>query len=495
MIALRPAASVAALSTALATLPASAEITPAEVWANWQAVLTMSEQEMMVDSVDVSDDRVVVHGLALATSADGLNFRFDFGTLELVAAPGGTVEVVMEDVYTVTMTDDFEEARLVFEIVQAGTELIASGTPGMVRYDFVSPEVTVRATEFVIPDMRGDDDASLVFEARAVNTAGHYLFASDYSVLTSSGTMDSFTMDLDLTAPGDLGYMRGDLEFGASTSSVDIRNAHMLEEDPMMAMMSGLSMAVDMDIASSRMSFDFLDGSERVQFDYDSLGNALAFLFNRDGFMFDVRGGATTFTGMVPDFPFPVEMGMEEVAMRFDLPMTLEDAPPREMTALTRMVGLTVSEDIFGMFDPARVLPRTPATFIVDITGVGILNVMEAMMGGDMPITLDSMSLNELRVAFGGAELTGSGALTFDMDDLDTFDGIPRPEGIVSLALSGGNAFLDALGQLGLLGQEELMGARMGIGMFGRPVGPDQTESVIEFTPDGGLSVNGMRLQ
>ena len=53
--------------------------------------------------------------------------------------------------------------------------------------------------------------------------------------------------------------------------------------------------------------------------------------------------------------------------------------------------------------------------------------------------------------------------------DLTTFDGMPRPEGALDLELTGGNTLLDTLVAMGLLPEEQAMGARMMLGLFARP--------------------------
>lgn len=494
MIALRSAVSAAALSTALAAVPAAAQVTPQLVWDNWQTVFELGDQDVSIASVDATADRISVTGVSLSTMADDLILVVDIPSIEFISAPGGTVEIRTAPAYTISISDSFEDARVVFELRQPGMQLTASGSPDAVRYDFTLPAAEFEAIEFSFPEGTGGTPSAEIF-GRVVNSTGHYLFASDGSLFSSSGTMESFDVTFDVVAPDDLGFLRGNVAIAGVTSTVEMANLHLLEDDPMMAMMMGLSIGMTIAVDRVDFAFDFEDGPDQAQMEYSSVGNTGEFLFNRDGLVYDLRNGTARLTALVPDFPLPLELGVDETAMRVAVPITLDGAPPRDYALLTRLVGLTVSDEIMSIFDPVRALPRTPTTFIVDVTGVGIVDVMMAMMGSDMPLVLESMSLNELRVVFGGAELTGSGAFTFDMNDLITFDGLPRPEGRLSLALAGGNALLDAIGQLGLFAPEEMMGIRMGIGMVGRPVGPDQVESVIEVTPDGALMVNGMRMQ
>ena len=63
-----------------------------------------------------------------------------------------------------------------------------------------------------------------------------------------------------------------------------------------------------------------------------------------------------------------------------------------------------------------------------------------------------------------GAVAKGSGDFTFDMNDLQTFDGM-RPEGEASIVVSGLNSVFDQLIEAGLLQPDQLMPIRMGLGM------------------------------
>ncbi len=74
--------------------------------------------------------------------------------------------------------------------------------------------------------------------------------------------------------------------------------------------------------------------------------------------------------------------------------------------------------------------------------------------------------------------------------------GMGSPVGAVNLALAGGNGLMDKLVAMGLLPQEQAMGARMMMGIFTVPGdGPDTLKSNIEFTKDGQILANGQRIR
>ena len=104
--------------------------------------------------------------------------------------------------------------------------------------------------------------------------------------------------------------------------------------------------------------------------------------------------------------------------------------------------------------------------------------------------------MNTLVVDAAGARLEGQGDVTFDNTDQTTFPGMPKPVGAVDLSLVGGNGLLDKLVGMGMLPEEQAMGARMMMGLFAVPgTEPDTLSSKIEFTEDGQVLANGQRIK
>ena len=73
---------------------------------------------------------------------------------------------------------------------------------------------------------------------------------------------------------------------------------------------------------------------------------------------------------------------------------------------------------------------------------------------------------------------------------------MPRPKGGVDLTLVGGNGLLDKLVGMGLLPEEQAMGARMMMGLFAVPgEGEDTLNSRIEVNDEGHVLANGQRIR
>ncbi|MEJ6477729.1 MAG: DUF2125 domain-containing protein, partial [Octadecabacter sp.] len=152
--------------------------------------------------------------------------------------------------------------------------------------------------------------------------------------------------------------------------------------------------------------------------------------------------------------------------------------------------------------DPGEILPRDPATVSIELSGTAtpFFDLLdpeqaEAAAMSERPGELNTLSLDGLKLAVAGALVTGNGRFVFDNDDLQTFDGFPRPKGAVTLNINGVNSLIDKLIQMGLLPAEEAMGGRMMLGMFATPVGDDMLTSTIEVNDEGHVLANGQRLR
>jgi hypothetical protein len=199
------------------------------------------------------------------------------------------------------------------------------------------------------------------------------------------------------------------------------------------------------------------------------------------------------------DMPFPpISAALDESAFNFVMPLSKSDFPS-EFEMIVRLVGLSANDDIWNIFDPAAVLPRDPATLVVDFSGMGnwltnifAPDVQETMMG-----IIHAASLNELTLSAAGSELTGKGDFTFDYNDMTTFAGLPKPTGSTNLQLIGGNGLLDKLIAMGLVPEEQAMSARMMMALFTTmAVGSEDTiTSEIVIEEDGSIFANGQRLQ
>jgi len=183
------------------------------------------------------------------------------------------------------------------------------------------------------------------------------------------------------------------------------------------------------------------------------------------------------------------------------MPLTKSDEP-NDFGFLMKLAGLEIGDMIWDRLDPAQVMPRDPATIIIDFSGqmnwlIDIIDPEQAAaFTGEAPAELHFITINDITLSAAGAEITGGGEFTFDNSDLETFNGMPAPSGFFEMRLVGLNGLLDRLIQMGIMPQDQAMGMRMMFGLFARPAdGEDTMISTIEVKSDGSVFANGQQIK
>ena len=272
--------------------------------------------------------------------------------------------------------------------------------------------------------------------------------------------------------------------------------------DPEMMMMNGMAVDGGYTTEGGSYLFDVTDPeSGQTNGTVTTQGSSLDFAVSKDAVAYTSNATGVALEATSSAMPLPLTLSLAELGATFELPLSRTDAPAPWALGIN-MSGLALDEQIWAMFDPQAMLPRDPATVVLDLAGTAtvLFNVTdpaqaEAMAASPMPVEVETVDLNELNIAFGGAQITGTGAFTLDNADMTTIPGMPKPTGAVDLQLNGVNGLIDALAGMGLLPDQQVLGARMMLGAFTTATGDDQATSRIEFTEDGQILANGQRLQ
>jgi hypothetical protein len=505
-------------STALVMLfaaPAFADVTPEQVWENWLAFSTSSGQTVTTESVERDGDTLVVTGMQMAIEQEGVTGTGSIDEIRFQEMGDGTVEVTMSETYPFEMTIDSPEAdadptTLAIEIRQPGLTVTASGDEVETVYDFSGPEMTIALTSVEGVDAEAVD---LTVEATLTNVTGKYLVAvgeGEESSLTSSFAADNMVLTVagsDLDPSPAEGEMAGPSDMKINLSMADLTgttNGTFLGSEAMADMAAALKagFATDGTFSSGATTYDMevTEAAGVTKITGQGESNTISFVMNSDQLSYS--GGATgvTMSMSAPEIPFPqVNLAYAEAAFGFQMPVSVTEEPS-DFSLLTRIVDLTVSDEIWAMIDPTAQLPRDPATLVIDTKGkatlfVDIMDPAAMETAGEQPPgELNALDITALQAKIAGAELTGSGALTFDNTDLVTYGGMPAPTGKIDLKLVGGNTLMDKLVAMGLLPEDQVMGFRMMLSMFANATGEDELSSTLEFK-DGGFFANGQQLQ
>ena len=122
-------------------------------------------------------------------------------------------------------------------------------------------------------------------------------------------------------------------------------------------------------------------------------------------------------------------------------------------------------------------------------SGKGFIAALD-QSGGSTPKALKLYGIEEDRYS-GEADYWSHGGV------LNLSSGFAQDNTTLAVSIFGANGLMDKLVVMGLLPQEQAMGARMMLGLFAKPGdGPDSLVSKIEVDgATGGISANGQQLQ
>ena len=484
---------------------ASAAVTPQEVWASWQAMLTSAGQELTVGDTADSGSAIEVTDVAV-TQKDpmGGSASISFDKLTFTDNGDGTVTVAMPDSYPLALAFPAEAdgpGSMKLTVSQPGMTIVAGGSATETSYDFTAPSMTIKLDE--ITDASGkvlDTQADMVMtEATAKylvaqdgdKTGLDMSYAAKGVVLNVSGTDNS----------GSGGQGKGTVSLAdlSGTTKGNFLGADIMA-NMAVALNSGFTMDSTMSFGAMLADLDITEASGPTKMTAVATGGGFNVAMNKDRMNYGTSLTGAKFTVSGAEIPFPqVELAFAESGFNVMMPVSKSDSP-QDFTFLTKLVDFTVSEDIWAIIDPGAALSREPATVIVDLKGTGfwtkdIMDPSVQMDGMEAPGELHSLDLTQVLAKAAGAEVSATGGLTFDNADLATFDGVPRPEGKITVGIKGVNQLVDNLIAIGILSDDDAMGFRMGLAMFARPgAGPDELTSEIEFK-DGGLFANGQQLQ
>ncbi|WP_151720246.1 DUF2125 domain-containing protein [Gemmobacter serpentinus] len=481
---------------------ALADVTPEQVWENWKAVSTSYGQTLTTASEAREGNALVVKGITMTSKQDGAEATMLLDQAIFTDQGNGSVVMTMSETSKMEVkTPAVEETPATtsqISIANPGMTVTVSGTPEAMRYEFVGPSVTLSLDSI---DGGGEVPDDMKVEAVLTGLKGSYDIAGTTDkTIASNATLDGLAIGFSGSDPAEGSKVNGSVNLAgiAATS-----NSAMFGDMANMAaaLKAGTKMDGDITYQSASMDITVVDASGETKVQGTNAGGALNFAMDaaRLAYGGTVKDASVTLSG--GQLPFPqVNLAYKEGA--FDLVMPLQKSDtPADFSFMTKIADLTISDEVWGMLDPAAQLPRDPITVHLDTTGKVKLNadLMDEAAMGQMeanPGELHALDLKALEVKFGGAQVTGNGAMTFDNTDLATYGGVPAPTGTVDLKAVGLNGLLDKLMAMGLVPEDQMMGARMMLGMFAKMVEgePDTMTSKVEFK-DKHLFVNGMQLQ
>lgn len=482
-----------------------ADITAQQVWDNWKALGTASGQTMTAASESMEGDTLTVTGLDMVSTFEGGQAAGRIDEVKFREMGDGRVEITMSPDYTLTMnfTDNAgAPVEIGVAVSQAGMQMIAAGDNASTNYDFSAETVSVATTSV----KENGVELPMAFALNGNAATGSYVMSEAGAGIVNLDSSAGFG-DLSFTFSFNDTNLQTDTAIQGAVAGVTMKSAGtfgegiMMHEELIDALRAGFRSSVALTYGPTQFSFNVTEARGATSGTGVNQGGSIAFAIDKSQISY--KGGAkgVDISIVSPDIPFPqAQLAYAESVV--DIVVPIGAAPEsQDYTFVTKLIDLTVSDEIWSMIDPGATIPRDPATLIIDTTAKATLQVdlmdeaAMAALGGAPAGTIEALEIPALQLKIGGADLTGNGAFTFDNTDLTTFGGIPAPSGKLDLRLLGGNKLLDSLIALGVVPEDAAMQARMMMGMFARPgAEPDSLESTLEFK-DGGFFANGMQLQ
>ena len=499
-------ASSTAVLAILAGTGAFADVTPEEVWQNWQDMSTSAGQTITAASAARDGDTLVVEGVTISYDKDGTSFTSTIDQIDFADNGDGSVDVTTSDSYEMSLKapaaaeiDGAVPTDLKITLTQTDMVVTASGSVETLNYEFAGPSMTMK---FAPGDAAAEAQGS--FDVALTDLSGKYLVEGDDAA--KKVTSDFAVKTMTLTGAGKDAVAKTDGTFTATIADVaGNTNGNILGAAEMADLAKALQggFAVNGNFSHGAMTFDMAvtEDGKPTKISGASEGGDMSFVMDATHLQFGAGGKALNLMIASADLPFPeLKLGYQEAAFNMLMPVGKTDAPA-DFAFLTKLVGFTISDEVWGMFDPAGSLPHDPATVIIDTKGKVTMTTdlfdeaAMAALGEAPPGDLNALDVTQLKASVAGAELTGAGAFTFDNTDKTTFPGVPLPTGKMDLKLTGGNTLLDKLVAMGLLPQDQAMGFKMMVSMFANSA-PDKDEmtSTLEFK-DKGFYANGQKLQ
>lgn len=493
-----------ALALVFLATSAQADVTPQEVWASWQAMMTSAGQEMTVGNTADNGSAVEVTDMVVTYKDQlGGGATVTFDKLSFSDNGDGTVTVAMPESYPIEMTfpDEGEgPGSMTLMVSQPGAKIVAGGSATETSYEIAAPSTSVTLDEITDTDGKPLDTQA---DMTLTDLAAKYSVTKNGEGMVLDSSFTSKTMLLKIAGQGSDGSGAGTVDISFTDVS-GVTKGNFLSAELMANMAAALNAGFTMDssltFGAMAMTADITEAQGPTKLVANATGGGFKVAMDKTRLDYGTSLNGAKFTISGAEIPFPqVEVAFAESGFNVLMPVTKSETP-QDFSFLTKLVDFTVSEDVWGLFDPAGSLSREPATVIVDLKGTGfwtqdIMDPEVQMDGMEPPGQLNSLDLTQVLAKAAGAEVSAAGGLTFDNADLQTFAGVPRPDGKITINIKGVNQLVDNLIALGILSDDDAMGFRMGLGMFARPgAGPDQLVSEIEFK-DGGLFANGMQLQ
>ncbi|QPH53777.1 DUF2125 domain-containing protein [Pontivivens ytuae] len=474
------------LAPLLLAAPAAAEVTPQDVLAH---LLLQFETagEASYDTVERADGGITLSGLSIDVAEADVSMEMPGLVFEIMPIddPDYDVEVLIPEATTFTISVPDYDTPLEMTMLTRGLRQVFGGEPEAI---VALAEADGVDLSFVFEDEFDADLESIavtfsINEMRSLTAYGGVLGPHDFEFSAGqigmkqnmSGGEDTVSFDLNYTGASATGVVGGPMLLATSQT---------LTGDD--------ELQLDMTAEGSRTLVNgAMDGTE-WRLDMSGGATELAVAISEGMFSYGGRSDDTRMKFASRGLPVPpIDATLSSVEAEMVFPF-IEGETASDAGLRLRLDELDVAGHLWDLFDPQGVIAREPLSFVVDVDSKLTMtaNMFDPeQMDMAEPPQMESASVNELRLTLAGAAVEAAGDFRFDPVT-------QVPVGSLDVEAIGINTLLENLTQIGLLGPDQVMPARMMLGLFAVPGNaPDTYTSRIEALEDGRVLANGMPLE
>jgi len=488
------------LSVSLAALVglagAASALTAEEVWKAWQDAAIAGDHPLDVTSIEVIPDGIRLTGLHTSLTVGTREVGVELDLITLQRAPDDTVVVTLSEKPLLLISSGDRQARISMESQDLTAKV--SGSPGRLNHEIMADRAQIKL------DARrgngaGDIPVEISLDLGRFSARSSQRDAQDAEI---SVAMDSLDAILAAENPVSGSEIAGKLHLESISSSaslhdfvdVDLSNLGPRVEN-------GAAISSIITIGKTGYEIELSSGTVpeaaenltgvfgETSFDMGLSPEGLRAKIAANGLEVSSRG-----------FGFPPASGtLAGLDISLDMPLfPREEAVPAVLDV--SLNKLAPSATMWGIFDSGAALDHSPLGMNILVSGLvkplrSLLQLPSEEESG-FPLEVSNVDLNRITVQALGATAEGTGALDFDYPSEESMFGLPLPEGVVDIKISGLVPVLEALSEAKLIQERELDAARFFMALFLEPAGDDGAfKTRIEANKEGEVLANGQRIR
>ncbi|MEP3676370.1 DUF2125 domain-containing protein [Sulfitobacter sp.] len=490
---------------------AYADLNPAEVWDDARANLEIMGYTVTATE-ELLDGTLTVSDITLNSEANANQqaVTISMGPLQFSQVNGGDVEVILPATMPVTIdmaaTALKRPARIEMSLTQSGQEILVSGDPDAMVFDYTADSFGLSLDTLTIDDTLYEADSARFLVSGENVQSQRKVIAGETRSYDQSMQIDRVTYDVFFNDPAQVEALQmtstlENISFGGISSMPDGESTQSGDFSALLT--DGFMFEGEFKTGTTETQTEITstDGTSKIKTGTE--GTTLAIAMGQDGIRYDAQARQLQIGAQLAGLPFPLFAQMQRSGMSLSSPVQKSDEP-QDFAMSFDMTDFTMSDIIWALFDPSGQLPRDPATVAVDLSGKAKVlfdlfdptSVEALTASGATPGELSALTLNRLELDAVGAKINARGDLTFDNTDKTTLPGFPKPVGAIDIDIAGANGLMDKLVAIGLLPAQQVTGARLMLGLFAVPgATPDTLSSKIEFNEAGQILANGQRIK